>query len=43
MVALHGSEIVSVPLIEAIKQLKKVDPQGELVKAAQAVGINFGV
>ena len=42
MAALHGQELVSVPLDEAVKQLKKVDPQGELVKAAQAVGICFG-
>jgi len=43
MVALHGQKIVSVPLTEAVKQLKKVDPQGETVRAAQAVGISFGV
>ena len=42
MAALHGQELVSVPLDEAVKQLKKVDPQGELVRAAQAVGICFG-
>jgi len=42
MVALRGQEIVEVDLTEAIKQLKKVDPQGELVLAAQAVGISFG-
>lgn len=42
MVALHGSEIGSTELQEAVKQLKKVDPQGELVKAAKSVGISFG-
>lgn len=43
MVALHGPKIESVELEEAVKQLKKVDPQGELVKAAKSVGISFGV
>lgn len=43
MVALKGNEIQSVPLEEAISQLKRVDPNGELVKAATGVGISFGV
>jgi 6-phosphofructokinase 1 len=43
MVALRGSEITAVPLDEAVKQLKKVDPRGEMVAAARAVGISFGV
>lgn len=42
MVALRGQEIVCVPLAEAVKQLKKIDPRGELVEAAQATGISFG-
>lgn len=42
MVALHGQEIVAVELSEAVKQLKKVDPHGELVRTAQALGISFG-
>jgi len=42
MVALQGREIVAVDLNEAVKQLKKVDPQGELVKVARALGISFG-
>jgi 6-phosphofructokinase 1 len=42
MVALKGKDLASVPLEEAVKQLKKVDPEGELVKAARAVGISFG-
>lgn len=43
MVALNGQEITAVELGDAIKQLKKVDPLGEIVKAAQSVGISFGV
>lgn len=42
MVALHGQDISSVPLEQAVKHLKKVDTQGELVKAAEMVGISFG-
>lgn len=42
MAALHGKDIIGVDMSEAVSQLKKVDPQGELVKAAQAVGISFG-
>jgi len=42
MVALHGQDIVAVDLVEGVKSLKKVDPQGELVKAAKALGISFG-
>lgn len=43
MVALSGQEITSVPLEKAIGQLKKVDTRGDLVRAAQAVGISFGI
>lgn len=43
MIALKGSEVVSVPLVDGIKQLKTVDPAGEMVQVAQAVGISFGV
>ncbi|MGI6145473.1 MAG: 6-phosphofructokinase [Clostridia bacterium] len=42
MVALHGQEIVCVQLAQAVQHLKKVDPQGELIKAARATGICFG-
>lgn len=42
MVALQGQDIVAVELSEGVKNLKKVDPQGELVKAAQTLGISFG-
>lgn len=42
MVALKGTEIVSVPIQEAIDQLKKIDPKSEIVQAAKAVGLSFG-
>ncbi|UTW70330.1 hypothetical protein KHA80_07265 [Anaerobacillus sp. HL2] len=36
------TNIQAVPLEMAINQLKRVDPNGELVQAAETVGINFG-
>jgi 6-phosphofructokinase 1 len=42
MVALHGDSIVSVDVAHAIGRLKSVDPKGELVRAARAIGIGFG-
>jgi 6-phosphofructokinase 1 len=42
MVSLRGANIETVPIVEAIKDLKKVDPEGELVKTARALGISFG-
>jgi phosphofructokinase-like protein len=42
MVALRGDEIVSVPLADAIGHLKRVEPAGQLVRAARAIGVVFG-
>jgi phosphofructokinase-like protein len=42
MVALRGQSIVSVDLAHAIGHLKSVDPQGEMVRTARAIGIGFG-
>lgn len=42
MAALRGNQIISVPLAEACSRMKFVDPDGELVRAARAVGISFG-
>jgi 6-phosphofructokinase 1 len=42
MVALRSDKIVSVPLADAIGRLKRVDPKGQLVRCARAVGIIFG-
>jgi 6-phosphofructokinase 1 len=42
MVALHGTQIVDVPIAEAIARPKLVDAEGELVRTACSVGISFG-
>ena len=42
MVSLQGPKIVTVPIKEAIRVLKKVDPLGDMVEAARAVGTSFG-
>ena len=42
MVALRASNIVAVDVADAIGQLKTVDPHGELVRTARAIGIGFG-
>ena len=42
MVALRGESIVSVDMAHAIGHLKSVDPRGELVRTARAIGIGFG-
>ena len=42
MVCLKGEHIESVEIQKAIGRLKMVDPDGELVRTARAVGIGFG-
>jgi len=42
MVCLRHSRVESVNIAEAVGQLKVVDPNGELVRAARAIGICFG-
>ncbi|HZQ90817.1 MAG TPA: ATP-dependent 6-phosphofructokinase [Terriglobales bacterium] len=42
MVCLRGASIGSVDVAEAVGQLKKVDPNGELVQVARAIGVSFG-
>jgi len=42
MVALRGTEVTAVPLVEAIGRLNRVDPQGELVRVAESLGIGMG-
>jgi 6-phosphofructokinase 1 len=42
MVALRGTQIVDVPIADAIASPKLVDPGGERVQAARSVGISFG-
>jgi phosphofructokinase-like protein len=42
MVCLRGSKVESVPLEEALAEMKFVDPNSEIVYAARAVGTTFG-
>lgn len=42
MVCLRGKEIADVPLAEAVAVQKLVDPAGDLVGAARAIGVGFG-
>ena len=42
MVALRGTELVVVPLEEAVDKPKRVDPRGGMVEAARSLGIVFG-
>jgi 6-phosphofructokinase 1 len=42
MVALQAGDVVSVPLTEAIKNIKTVPPGGQLVRTARDMGISFG-
>lgn len=42
MVAAKGTEIGDVPIEEATRDIKRVDPEGEVVSAARSLGIEFG-
>lgn len=42
MVALHGTDMVAVPIEEAVKTLHLVDPACQLVETARDLGICFG-
>jgi phosphofructokinase-like protein len=42
MVCLRKAEVESVDIADAIGRLKTVDPNGELVRAARAIGVCFG-
>lgn len=42
MACLKGRSITSVPIEDAIRDLKLVDPQGEIVRAAEDLGIMLG-
>lgn len=42
VVVLRGQEVLSVPLEAAVANLKRVPPDGELVGAARAIGIELG-
>jgi 6-phosphofructokinase 1 len=42
MVALQAADIITVPLEEAVANLKTVPPGSQLVHTARATGISFG-
>jgi ATP-dependent phosphofructokinase / diphosphate-dependent phosphofructokinase len=42
MVALRGTRIATVDIAEAIGTMKRVNPEGELVRVAKAIGVCFG-
>jgi 6-phosphofructokinase 1 len=42
MVALQSPHIVTIPILEALKETKRVDPTHDLVMTARATGISFG-
>ncbi|MFH1619600.1 MAG: ATP-dependent 6-phosphofructokinase [bacterium] len=43
MAALRGTEVVSVSISDAASRLRRVDPEGEEVRAALSVGTSFGI
>jgi 6-phosphofructokinase len=42
MVCLQQESIRAVSIAEAVGKMKRVDPDGEMVRAARAIGISFG-
>ena len=42
MVALRGTQIVDVPLADAVSEPRRVDPDSELVATARSLGMRFG-
>ncbi|GAC1514754.1 MAG: ATP-dependent 6-phosphofructokinase [Gemmatimonadaceae bacterium] len=42
MVALQSPHIVTVPITDALKETKRVDPSHDIVQTARAMGISFG-
>lgn len=42
MLCLRGESVMGVDIAEAVGHLKRVDPNGELVVTARAMGICFG-
>lgn len=42
MVCLKGNEIKDVKLADAVRKIKKVDPEHSLIRTAQAIGTSFG-
>jgi len=42
MICYNPPEMSSVPITEAVNQIRQVDPNGHVVQAARALGISFG-
>lgn len=42
MVALQSPHIVTLPIVEVLKESKRVEPDHDVVRTARAVGISFG-
>jgi hypothetical protein len=42
MAALKGRKIVSVPIARAVRKLNLIDPDGELAKCAEELGMMLG-
>jgi 6-phosphofructokinase 1 len=42
MVALQSPHIVTLPIAEALRELKRVDPTHDVVRTARATGMSFG-
>jgi 6-phosphofructokinase 1 len=42
MVSYQSYHVGSVPIAEAVAKTKTVEPNGEIVQAARAIGISFG-
>ena len=42
MVALQSPHIVTIPIADALREVKRVDPSGDLVQTARQTGISFG-
>jgi ATP-dependent phosphofructokinase / diphosphate-dependent phosphofructokinase len=42
MICFHPPRMASAPILEAVHQIRRVDPQGDSVQAARALGISFG-
>lgn len=42
MVALQGRKVVSIPIADAVGQLNRVNPEGELARTAEELGIMLG-
>jgi ATP-dependent phosphofructokinase / diphosphate-dependent phosphofructokinase len=42
MVALQSPHIVTIPMKDALKEVKRVDPTHDVVRTARESGISFG-